>query len=123
MLARHLGEGVADADADDADDAVASWRQEQREAARVQQEGREKRMAARRAEREEQTRQHGGLHGRRLARRRARRIPAQGPASLSRFVEVSVTGEEACRMCEAPDEYVGELMAFVRAVAVEAKTP
>ena len=45
---------------------------------------------------------------------------AQGPASRSKFVEVSVTGEEAhCRMCEAPDEYVGELMAFVRGVAAD----
>ena len=48
---------------------------------------------------------------------------AQGPASRSKFVEVSVTGEEAhCRMCEAPDEYVGELMAFVRGVAADSKT-
>ena len=27
-----------------------------------------------------------------------------------------------CRMCEAPDEYVGELMAFVRGVAADSKT-
>ena len=48
---------------------------------------------------------------------------AQGPASRSKFVEVSVTGDEAhCRMCEAPDEYVGELMAFVRGVAADSKT-
>ena len=39
------------------------------------------------------------------------------------LTEDDVTGEEAhCRMCEAPDEYVGELMAFVRGVAADSNS-